>query len=117
MVRLFKPVPTQQKCSALPDVSPGLSKVSYFYKSVVGRNIALHAVPALQGFYLPSFCLPGSFNFVFSNCSFNFVFSKCLHSRPDMTFAVDWAFVQNQSYIYVFNPQRWNAYYYDSDDR
>ena len=32
---------------------------------VVGPHIALHVVPALQGFYLPSFCLPGSCNFIF----------------------------------------------------
>ena len=39
-------------------------------ESVMGQNIALDAVPAYGAFlYLPSFCFPGSFNFIFSNFS------------------------------------------------
>ena len=38
-------------------------------KPVVGQNIALHAVPAYgASIYIPSFCLPGLFNFIFSKC-------------------------------------------------
>ena len=36
-------------------------------KHVVDRKIALYAVPAYQGFYLPSFCLTDSFRFILSN--------------------------------------------------
>ena len=34
-------------------------------KPVIIQSIDLHGA-CLQGFYLPSFCLPGSFNFIFS---------------------------------------------------
>ena len=34
-------------------------------RPAVGRNYSFACCACLQGFYIPSFCLPGSFNFIF----------------------------------------------------
>ena len=67
-------------------------------KHAVGQNIAVHAVPAYRAStYLVSAFLAHSTLFY------------PLMSRPDMTFAVDWALNNNYLSPLLFNPQRWNV--------
>ena len=61
--------------------------------SVVGQNIALHAVPAHRFSYLPSFCLPGSCNFVSSKFLQSAMVECVLSSESEFVLVVGIHFV------------------------
>ena len=71
-------VPRMHKLRPLLVGAQGYQRFPLF-KHVVDVNIALDAVPVLTGLlYLPSFCLPGLFNFIFSKCIQVFKGEMCL---------------------------------------
>ena len=57
-------------------------------KPVVGRSIALHAVSVYRASDIPSFCNPGSFDFIFSKF-LQFSTVKCvLNSESELLLVV-----------------------------
>ena len=58
-------------------------------KPVVGQNIALHAAPAYRTSTLPGFCLPGSFNFIFSTFLQSSTMACALASESDFSLVVE----------------------------